>query len=226
MAEISAKSVNELRAKTGLGMMECKKLLTEAGGDINTAIDNARKKGLKSSIAERATTEGRVVLTISDDRKRGAAVAVACNTDFTAKSEPIAHIAESAVKKLLANPSANVAEDAQLKAELTAVAQQTGENVQLGRAAAIEGATVGGYLYSTAGKGKIAVLMAFSGAADDALISQLGMHITAARPLALTRDEVPADLVAKEREIAVEQAKATGKPQNIAEKIAEGKLNA
>jgi elongation factor Ts len=226
MADISAKSVNELRAKTGLGMMECKKLLTEAGGDINTAIDNARKKGLKSSIAERATTEGRVVLAISDDKKRGAAVAVACNTDFTAKSEPVAHIAESAAKKLLANPSANVAEDAQLKAELTAVAQQTGENVQLGRAAALEGATVGGYLYSTAGKGKIAVLMAFAGPADDALISQLGMHITAARPLALNRAEVPADLVAKEREIAVEQAKATGKPQNIAEKIAEGKLNA
>src|SRR5206468_11355669 len=79
---------------------------------------------------------------------------------------------------------------------------------------------------STAGKGKIAVLMAFQEKVEDSVISHLGMHIAAARPLAMSREHVPADLVAKEREIAVEQAKATGKPQNIAEKIAEGKLNA
>ena len=229
MPEITAKLVNDLRAKTGLGMMECKKALTESNGDVDVAIDNLRKKGVKTSITERAATEGRVVLAVAKDQKRGAAVEVVCNTDFTAKSDPVAKIADSSVQRLLANPSANLADDAQIKADLTAVAQQTGENVQLGRAIALDapaGGTVGSYLYSTAGKGKIAVLMAVSGNAAADVVNQLGMHIVAARPIALDRSQVPADVVAKEREIAVEQAKATGKPQQIAEKIAEGKLNA
>ena len=114
----------------------------------------------------------------------------------------------------------------EIKAQLTNVSQVTGENVQIGRTATLEGETVGGYVYTTAGKGKIAVLLAFSGKVEDSLISQLGMHIAAARPVAHTRDQVPAEMVARERDIAVEQAKATGKPQQIAEKIAEGKLNA
>jgi elongation factor Ts len=229
MAEITAKLVNELRAKTGLGMMECKKALTEAMGSLETAFDNLRKKGLKASITERAATEGRVTVALAPDRKRGAIVEIVCNTDFTAKSDPVAKIAETAVQRLLSNPSAQPAEDPQLKAELTAVAQQTGENVQIGRAIALEapaGGVVGSYLYSTAGKGKIGVLMAVAGNAPQDVLNQLGMHIVAARPVALSRDQVAADVVAKEREIAVEQAKATGKPQQIAEKIAEGKLNA
>ena len=226
MAEINAKVVNDLRARTGLGMMECKKLLVEAGGDIEKAFDIARKKGLKASIAERTATEGRVTAEISADKKRGAVAEVVCNTDFTAKSDPVAKVAKMAIERLLQNPGANLADDAEIKAELTNVSKVTGENVQLNRTATLEGETVGGYVYTTAGKGKIAVLMAFTGKAEDALISQMGMHIAAARPIAHTRDQVPADLVAREREIAVEQAKATGKPQQIAEKIAEGKLNA
>ncbi|HZL38642.1 MAG TPA: translation elongation factor Ts [Tepidisphaeraceae bacterium] len=226
MPEITAKMVNDLRARTGLGMMECKKLLSEAGGEMDKAIDIARKKGVKTSIAERTATEGRVVAEISADKKRGAVVEVVCNTDFTAKSEPVAKVAKIAIERLLKHPGAKLAEDGEIRIELTAVSQQTGENVQIGRTATLEGETVGGYVYHTAGKGKIAVLMAFTGKPDDAVISHLGMHIAATRPLAHRRDEVPADVVAKEREIAVEQAKATGKPQQIAEKIAEGKLNA
>ena len=226
MAEITAKAVNDLRAKTGLPMMECKKLLVEAGGDMEKAIDIARKKGVKTSITERTATEGRVTAEISADKKRGAVAEVVCNTDFTAKSEPILKVAKHAVETLLKHPGANLAEDGEIKATLTAVSQQTGENVQLGRTATLEGAVVGGYVYTTAGKGKIAVLMAFDGPIDDALVAQIGMHVAAARPIAHTRDEVHPDIVSKEREIAVEQAKATGKPQQIAEKIAEGKLNA
>ena len=169
MPEITAKLVNDLRAKTGLGMMECKKALTESSGDVDVAIDNLRKKGVKTSDhRSRCTCEGRVVLALAKDQKRGAAVEVVCNTDFTAKSDPVAKIADTSVQRLLANPSANLADDTQIKAELTAVAQQTGENVQLGRAVSLDapaGGTVGGYLYSTAGKGKIAVLMAVSGGA-------------------------------------------------------------
>jgi len=229
MAEITASKVNELRSKTGLGMMECKKALTESAGDIEQAIANLRKKGIKTSITERAATEGRVAAAVSPDRKRAAAVELVCNTDFTAKSEVLAKIADEAVQQLLSNPSRNLEDDAHIKSQLTAIAQQTGENVQLGRTAVLDapaGGTVGSYLYSTAGKGKIAVLMATSSAAGTDVLNQLGMHIAAARPLSMNRDQVPKDIVAKEREIAVEQAKATGKPQQIAEKIAEGKLNA
>ncbi|HWE04946.1 MAG TPA: translation elongation factor Ts [Tepidisphaeraceae bacterium] len=226
MPDITAKMVNDLRAKTGLPMMECKKLLTETGGDIEKGIDLARKRGVKTSITERTATEGRVAAEISADKKRGAVVEIVCNTDFTAKSEPVLKVAKIAIETLLAHPGVNPAENGEIKSTLTAVSQQTGENVQLGRSATLEGEYVGGYVYTTAGKGKIAVLMAFDGKPDDTLVSHLGMHIVAARPIAHTREDVPADMVARERDIAVDQAKATGKPQQIAEKIAEGKLNA
>ncbi|HVT91126.1 MAG TPA: translation elongation factor Ts [Tepidisphaeraceae bacterium] len=225
MAQITAAMVNELRNKTGQGMMECKKALTETGGDVEKAIEYFRKKGVKTSITERQAGEGRVGIALSADSKTAAAVEVNCNTDFTAKSELIANIIQTATKKLAANPSLDLKNDAAIKDMLTSAAQQTGENVQLGRTAAVtaNNGRAGTYLYAITGK--IAVVMAFTGNPDEDLIKQLGGHIAFSRPLALTRAEVPADLVAKERDIAVEQAKATGKPQQIAEKIAEGKLN-
>jgi elongation factor Ts len=227
MAEITAKLVNDLRAKTGQGMMECKKMLAEAGGDLDKAVDLFRKKGVKASVAARATAEGRVVGALSSDARIGALVSINANTDFTAKSEPVLQLARDAAALLAKNPSAQVAADPALSARATEVAQKTGENVHIGASAVVkapEGGKVGLYIYNITGK--IGVLMAFTGAPSDELLSDLGGHIAFARPLALTREQVPADVVAKEREIAVEQAKATGKPQNIAEKIAEGKLNA
>jgi elongation factor Ts len=227
MPEITAKLVNELRTKTGLGMMECKRALSETAGDVEKAVDYFRKKGVKTSITERAATEGRVWAAVSSDRKRGAIAEINCNTDFTAKSEPVAKIAAAATQKLLSDLSANLADDPAIKEQLVAVSQQTGENVQIGRSAVLTtiGGSIGSYVYSVAEKGKSAVLVSVTGKTDDAIFRELGMHIVAARPIALNRKDVPADLVAKEKEIAVEQAKATGKPQNIAEKIAEGKLN-
>ena len=221
MATITATLVNELRAKTGLGMMECKKVLTEVDGDLAAAIDAVRKKGVKASLTERAATEGRVeVLTHGST---AVAVEVVCNTDFTAKSDLVLEAAKLAAKKA-ADGNADLANDAEIKATLENASKVTGENVQLGRTSVVTG-DVGSYLYSTAGKGKIGVLLQFSGKVDDDLVKSLGMHIAAARPVALNREGVPAELVAKEKEIAVEQAKATGKPQEIAEKIAQGKLN-
>lgn len=227
MAEITAKLVNELRSKTGLGMMECKKALTETGGDVDKSIENLRKKGVKTSITERAANEGRVAVAISSNRKLGVIAEINCNTDFTAKSEPLAKIADAATKKLLAHPDVRLADDAEIKADLVKVSQQTGENVQMGRSASLASTDgiVGSYLYTVAGKGKVAVLMSVTGKAEDDLIRNLGMHIVAVKAVALTREDVSAELIAKEKEIAVEQAKATGKPQAIAEKIAVGKLN-
>jgi elongation factor Ts len=224
MAEITAAMVNELRSKTGLGMMECKKALTEANGDIQVAIDNLRKKGVKSSITERSAGEGRVVA--SSKGHVTAAVQVNCNTDFTAKSDAVGKLLELALHRQLDNPGKDIREDAEVKAAATEISRQTGENVYVSKALSIENKAghVGAYVYAITNK--IAVLMSFDGAAPHAdLMKNLGGHIAFAKPLGLTRNEVPADLVAKEREIAVEQAKATGKPQQIAEKIAEGKLN-
>jgi elongation factor Ts len=227
MAEITAKLVNDLRSKTGQGMMECKKALAECGGDMDKALDYFRKKGVKASLAERAATEGRVVGVATEDRRAGALVEVNCNTDFTAKSEPVLRVAAKAAKLLAHNPDADVINAAEVSSELTAVAQTTGENVRIGRAVRLDapaGGAVGLYLYGITGK--IGVLMSFTGNPSEDLIKQLGGHIAFARPSGLTREQVPADLVAKERAFAVEQATATGKPQQIAEKIAEGKLNA
>lgn len=225
MADITAKLVNELRAKTGAAMMECKKMLVETAGDIEAAYDAFRKKGVKGSILERATTEGRVAVATSVDHKTSAAVEVVCNTDFTAKSETVEEVAQTAATKLAANPSVDLASDSDVIAALANASKVTGENVQLGRTAVVKGDFTGSYLYSTAGKGKIAVLANLTGAGNDEIVRALGMHVAAARPISLDRSSVPAELIAKEKEIAVEQAKATGKPQAMAEKIAEGKMN-
>jgi elongation factor Ts len=224
MAEITAKLVNELRAKTGQAMMECKKALQEVGGDMEKAIEYFRKKGVKASLGERTASEGRVLGVATDDGKAASIVEINCNTDFTAKSEPVLKLGTEAARLLAHNPNADIAQAVQ--SGLTEVSQTTGENVRLGKTAVVtapEGGKAGLYLYAVTGK--IGVAMAFTGEPSEELIKQIGGHIAFAKPLGLTRDEVPADLVAKERDFAVEQAKATGKPQNIAEKIAEGKMN-
>jgi len=226
MAEITAKLVNELRARTGQPMMACKKLLTESGGDLDKAMDALRKSGVKTSVLERSATEGRIVGVRAEDGKSAALVEVNCNTDFTAKSEPFLALGANAARLLLHNPTADVTQAANISAEATEVAQKTGENVRVGKTAVLSnpGGKVGMYLYTITGK--IGVLTSVSGNASEEVLKDLAIHIVAAKPLAvsLNREGVPADQVEKERQMAIEQAKATGKPQQIAEKIAEGKM--
>ena len=224
MAEITAKMVNELRSKSGQGMMECKKALAETGGDVDKAIQLFRERGVKTSVLAREAKEGRVATAVAPDGKAACAVEILCNTDFTAKSEPVNKAIAAAFQVLAANPGVNVAEDATVKELITQAAQQTGENVQIGRTPTVkapEGGKVYAYQHYT---GKVAVLVALTGSPSEEVMKDLCLHITATRPLALDRNSVPADVVAKEREIAIAQAKATGKPQEIAEKIAEGKM--
>jgi len=225
MAEITAKMVNELRAKTGQGMMECKRALQETGGDMEKAIEYFRKKGVKASLGERTASEGRIFGLATDDGKAAALVEINCNTDFTARSDTLAKLGGELAKLYAHNPSTDIATAA--ASGLTEASQTTGENVRLGKTARLDAPAngkTGLYLYGITGK--IGVIMAFTGNPSDELIKQLGGHIAFARPAGLTRDTVPADVVAKEREFAVQQAKDTGKPQPIAEKIAEGKMNA
>jgi elongation factor Ts len=216
MAEITAKLVNELRAKTSQGMMECKKMLTEVGGDIEKAMDAFRKKGVKESILSRAASEGRVVAAVSSDGKSAALVEINTNTDFTAKSEPVLALANKAASLLLKNPGIDLGSESTLAADISEVARQTGENVRLGKTAVVSNPNgkVGHYLYAITGK--IGVLVSVSSSTPDELIRDLAIHITAAKPLALSlnREGLPPEVVEKERQIAIEQAKATGKPQN------------
>lgn len=228
MAAITAQLVNELRQRTGLGMNECKATLVEANGDINAALDILKKKGVKSSVAARTASEGRIGVAKNAAGTAAAAVELLCNTDFTARSEGFQKVLKQAAEKLANDANADLAADASIKDALVALAQATGENVTLGRYKALSNRAgkVGTYIYSVTGK--IGVLVSLSGNVTDEIVNDLAMHITAFKPIALglTRDAVPANLVSQEKELAVEAAKATGKPQNIAEKIAEGKMNA
>ena len=228
MVAITAQSINQLRQQTGLGMNKCKELMQQADGDLNAALDLARKEGVKASVAARAATEGKLIVARSDDAKTGAIVEVLCNTDFTARSDKVADVLKKAADKLLADPSADLASDAELKDLLVAVSQSTGENVTLGRTKALTSPSgkIATYFYQVTGK--IGVLASVTGTPGDELLNDLALHITAHKPIAMgmAREHVPADLVAKEKELAVEAAKASGKPQNIAEKIADGKMNA
>jgi elongation factor Ts len=225
MAEITAAMVRELRDRTGVAMMDCKNALAETTGDMDKAVDLLRAKGKakQDKLASREAKEGRVAVAKSADGKTGALLEVNCNTDFTAKSAPVQGVIDAAMKVLLANASANVAEDATVKAKITEAAQVTGENVRIGRTQVLANSAgvIGTYAHYT---GKVGVLVAMTGNPSEELIKDVCLHITAARPLALDRASVPTEVIAKEKEIAVEQAKATGKPQNIAEKIAEGKM--
>jgi elongation factor Ts len=225
MAEITAKLVNELRAKTGQGMMECKKMLTEMQGDIEKAIEAFRKKGVKASLSERTASEGRVLGALGPNGQSAALVEINCNTDFTAKSDPVKALGKAAAEALLCNPGGNPAEA--LKDQLTAVSQTTGENVVIGKTAVLTGERVGLYLYGISGK--IGVILQFAGNVgnvNDELITDIGGHVAFSKPLALDRTGIDPAIVEKERNFAIEEAKATGKPEQIAAKIAEGKLNA
>lgn len=226
MPAVTAQMVNQLRQRTGVAMMDCKAALTESAGDIDKAVDLLRKKGQakQDKLAARAATEGRIAVNVASDGKVASIVEINCNTDFTGKSAPIVSLADLCATELLNNPKAHLAQHDEIKKLITAAAQQTGENIVVGRHHVIRATgKVGAYMHFN---GKVGVLVALTGNPSDELIKNLCHQITATRPIALSRADVPADMVARERDIAVEQAKATGKPQQIAEKIAEGKMSA
>ncbi len=224
---ITAAQVNELRKRTGLAMMQCKKKLEETLGDVEAAIESFRKEGVKTKVAEREAGEGRVAAYLNADQTRGVVIEVRCNTDFTARNEIVGEICDLAGKKLLADPSADAASDEEIKGKLTEVSQQTGENVQLGRVVTLDGTKVGRFNYTVTNKVTALIAVDSKDVADEVL-TDVGLHLVAFKPVAdgLNRDDVDPALVAKEKDLAVEQAKATGKPQEIAEKIASGKMNA
>ena len=228
MAEITAGMVKELRSRTGLGMMECKKALEEAGGDMNKAEDLLRiRSGAKASkVAGRVAAEGTIGIYLSGDRKLGALVEVNCETDFVAKDQNFAGFAR-AVAELAATGSitdvgslaqARLASGESVEATRQALVMKLGENIGVRRAAVHKAkGRLAHYLHGT----RIGVMIDFEGG-DETLGKDLAMHVAASKPIAVSRDQVPAELIAREREIAKARALESGKPANLIEKIVEG----
>jgi elongation factor Ts len=239
MAEITAATVKELRERTGAGMMDCKKALAETNGEMEAAIDWLRAKGLAAAAkkAGRTAAEGLVGVTVEGNR--GAVVEVNSETDFVAKNEIFQDFVRNVAKLALqhgtdieALGAAQYPEGGTVQEKLTDNIAKIGENQSLRRAAVLEvtqGAVVS-YVHNQVapGLGKIGVLVALESAAPVETLTQLGkqiaMHVAAAHPLALTADELDPALVERERSIAMEKAKESGKPQNIIEKMVEGGL--
>lgn len=223
---ITAAMVKELRERTGLGMMDCKKALEEASGDMELAIEELRKKSaLKAAKkAGRTTADGLLGLKVSDDAKKAALVEVNIETDFAAKNEKfIAFVdqvlsavfdgGETDVEKLLAGAIGERREQ---------LVQEIGENISVRRAAFLQTSDgrIDAYLHGDRRKG---ALVELSGG-DAELGRDVAMHVTAISPMVVTSDQVPAEVLAKEREIYTSQAAESGKPANIVEKMVEGRV--
>jgi elongation factor Ts len=218
MAEITAGLVKELRELTGLGMMECKKALTEAGGDLKKAEELLRIKGSAkaSKAAGRIAAEGVIGAWLSADAKVGALVELNSETDFVAKNEDFIAFARS-----LAETAANREPGSKEEEKRQALVQKLGENITIRRFKRLQ-AKGRLTLYVHAGS-KIGVLVDADGPEDVA--KDVAMHIAFAKPAHLTKAEVPADVVQREREIQLARAKESGKPPEIAAKMVEGAVN-
>lgn len=226
MAEITAAAVGQLRKRTNAGLMDCKKALSEADGDMEKAIEVLRKKGVASAAkkAGREATEGRVAIAISDDRKSGALVEVNCETDFVAKNATFEAFCNEIAQKILTDPKVD------LEADRTGAVAKIGENIQVGPSAifSVEGnGAVSGYIHTGA---KVGVLLQLAtekaettqSDAFQQLCRDLTLQIAAASPETLTRDDVDPAIIEKEKEIISEQMK--DKPAAAIANIVKGKL--
>ena len=233
---ISAASVKELREKTGAGMMDCQRALQEASGDMGEAVKILRKKGLAAAAkkANRAVKEGVVAIGVTEGNLRGGMVELNCETDFVARTEQYQAFAQAIADQVAADGTGDVEKvkgtryvGDPLHTVAEAIATQIatiGENILLSRVgflAASHGMQIGSYLHMG---GKIGVLVELSTSADGETVKDLAMQVAAAEPRFVSREAVPADVVKEELDIAKAQAASLGKPAQVIEKIAEGKL--
>ncbi len=234
MSTITADQVKRLREVTGAGIMDCKKALEEAQGDFEQAIDLLRKKGHKMAAArqDRDAKEGAVFAAVGGGE--GHLILLACETDFVAKNEEFRafgqKIAQAALENHITDESALASlsiDGVPLADKLAELTAKIGEKMEVSRWARITGEYVTAYIHLG---GRIGVLVALSGTAGlspeqlHEVGQNIAMQVAALRPVSVDRNSVPADLLAREKEIAREQARAEGKPENLLEKIAVGKL--
>lgn len=230
---ISANMVKELREKTGAGMMDCKKALQEANGDMDRAIDILREKGIAKAAkkADRIAAEG--LTAIHTEANSAVIVEVNCETDFVAKNNDFQEFVENVAKNILSNRPSSV-EDAlekpfgdggqTLDEAVKEKIAKIGENLSVRRfriADKTENGTFGTYLHMG---GKIGVLVVLENSTNETLAKDLAMHIAASNPRFISRSDVSSDVIEKEREILTAQALNEGKPANIVEKMVEGRL--
>ncbi|HMU90081.1 MAG: elongation factor Ts [Pseudomonadales bacterium] len=226
MTAISASQVKELRERTGLGMMECKRALQEANGDIEKAIDELRKSsGMKAAKkAGRIAAEGVIVTRLAEDGSYGVMAEINSETDFVARDENFLNFSRQVVDRLFSAKTVDV--DALMGSELGAVrealVQKIGENISVRRAELkqADSAIVGSYVH---GNNKIGVLVVLKNGSS-ALARDIAMHVAASNPLVVRSTDVSADVIAKEREIYSAQAAESGKPAEIVEKMIDGRI--
>ena len=230
--QITASMVKELRERTGSGMMECKKALQEADGDIDVAIENMRKAGMAKADKKsgRVAAEGRVVIKISDDGKSAAVVEVNCETDFVSGGDDFLSFVDAIAATALKNKPADIAALSGMTLEGSSETVEEarkekiakiGENMQLRRFELLETTTgtFGSYLHGS----RMGVLVEMENGNDE-LIKDVAMHIAASNPLCVSEAEVPADVLEKEKEILRAQALESGKPADIVEKMLTGRI--
>jgi len=228
MAEITAAAVGKLREMTSAGMMDCKKALTEAGGDMEKAVDILRKSGAASAAkkATRDAREGVIAQYIAPGGKAGVLVEVNCETDFVARNDSFRAFCDEIAKKVATDPNAN------LEADREAAIGKIGENIKIARNARMEvsgNGLVAAYIHTGA---KVGVLVEVgAGKAETAsteefkqLVKDITLQIAAGHPYAVSREQVPADVITKEREIAAQSDRLKGKPAQAMEKILQGVL--
>jgi elongation factor Ts len=232
---ITAAQVNDLRQRTGAGMMDCKRALEEANGDVQKAIEILRKKGasVAAKRAEKSANEGLVVTKISDDKKSGTILEINCETDFVAKSEDFVKLANFVLKTIHKGKPKNVEEllnkNSEVQNKLNEVLGKVGEKIEISRFDILE--TNNGLLVDYIHMGsKLGVLIKFEDVKDgndelSIIGKDIAMQVAAMNPISIKREDVPKNVVDKELEIYKELAKKEGKPEQILEKIALGRLN-
>ena len=239
MAEITAALVKELREISGAGMMDCKKALVETAGDKEAAVDWLRKKGLAAAAKKSGRVAADGLVGIVAEGNTGALVEINCETDFVARNEQFQGFVAAVAKLALKAPDVEALKAMQLPGEgltvaekLTQLVATIGENMQLRRTAklSVSNGTVAAYMHNAVvpGLGKIGVLVGLESTGDKAKLAALGkqvaMHVAAAKPLALSADQLDKAAIDRERAIYAEQAAASGKPAEIVAKMVEGRL--
>lgn len=231
---ITAQDVNKLRQMTGAGMMDCKKALTEAGGDFDKAIEFLRKKGQKvsASRADRETSEGVVFAKTNDAATEGALIAFTCETDFVAKNDEFMQLGNNIAELAFANkPADNDALNALSLGDLTVgekiieLTGKIGEKLEVKAFEIVSGDAVVPYIHSNGKLGVMVALKNTNGVDATEAGKDVAMQIAAMNPVAVDKDGVDPSIVEKEIEIGKDQARQEGKPEDLVEKIAMGKLN-
>ncbi|MGD8385264.1 MAG: translation elongation factor Ts [Lysobacterales bacterium] len=221
---VTAAMVKELRERTGAGMMECKKALVESNGDLEAAVEHLRKTGLAQADkkASRIAAEGTIMLAVNDAGDKAVLVEINCETDFVAKDKNFLAFATRVAQAALESGSDDV--DALmasgLETERQALVAKIGENIQVRRIACMQSAgNIGAYVHG----GRIGVLVEVTGG-DTELARDIAMHVAALNPAFVSAEDVPADVLEKEKQILLAQAESSGKPAEIIEKMVSGRL--